>query len=273
MDTIEKDLDNGRKTELVAAMVAAAHTAGDVLLAGYDESSRPVDRAAMYELGMKLEDASTQAVRRTLDGRFTGVGWFDEDDQGREVPDGNWWIVDGTEGAVNHVHGLPEWGVTVALVTRGVPVAAVVRQPVGDLTYTATRRGGAFVNGRPLRVSAKTDLDAAIVAASQAGNNAEIYARFGAAYASLSEQVLLVRNTIPTTFPLLGVAGGHYDGFWQYDPDLPGTAVGTLLAAEAGAMVTDLSGDSWQVNADSVVVAAPGIHAQLLDVLRSVDAR
>lgn len=258
--------------DVLTAMVAAATGAGEMLLAEYDEDARPVDRAAMFESGVKLEGASTRALRESLTDRFAAIGWYDDDEDGRQVPGGSWWIADGTEGAVNHVHGLPEWGVTVALVTDGVPVAAVVRQPVGDLTYTATRGGGAFRNGRPLRVSAKTELAAALVTASQAGNDAATYARFGAAYAALSERVLLVRNTIPTTFPLLGVAGGHYDAFWQYDPDLPGTAVGTLIAGEAGATVTDLDGAPWQVNADAVLVATPRLHAPVLELLRSVDA-
>lgn len=258
---------------LVAAMSAAAVSAGEALLASFDESSRPPDRAAMFELGVKLEATSTDVVRACLDGHFEGIGWYDEDESGRRVPMGSWWVVDGTEGAVNHVHGLPEWGVTIALVTDGVPVAAVVRQPIGGLTYTAIRDRGAFLNGRPLRVSTKKDLDAAIVTGSQAGNDPATYARFGAAYASLAEQVLLVRNTIPTTFPLLGVAAGHYDAFWQYDPDLPGTAVGTLIAGEAGAVVTDLAGEPWQVNAGAVLVATPGVHGAVLDSLRSVDAR
>ncbi|TQS42380.1 inositol monophosphatase family protein [Cryptosporangium phraense] len=144
-----------------------------------------------------------QVVRDLL----PGVQWFDED-TGAEVPPGQWWVVDGAEGAVNFVRGLPDWAVTITLLNDGVPELTVVRQPIGDLTYTAVRGGGAFLDGRPLRVSAKTDLDAAIVTASQAGNTPEVHARFGRTFAALSDRALLVRNTVPTTFPLLVVASG-----------------------------------------------------------------
>jgi len=46
-------------------------------------------------------------------------------------------------------------------------------------------------------------------------------------------------------------------------------ALGTLLAAEAGAVVTDLSGHPWDLNRPDVLVAAPGVHAAALAVLSS----
>lgn len=252
---------------VLAVMTQAAEKAGLALLDSFDPASRPADRTAMYELGTGLEAASTAIVREALDG-VAGVGWWDEDESGRVVPAGRWWVVDGTEGAVNHVHGLPEWGVTITLVTDGQPELAVFRQPIGDLTYTAVRGQGAFLNGQRLRVSAKTDLAAAAVTASQGGNDPVVYERFASAFAAMASRALLVRNTIPTTFPLLGVASGQYDVFWQYEPDLPGTAAGSLLAGEAGAVVSDLAGGSWDVNSADILVAAPGLHAAALEVLK-----
>jgi myo-inositol-1(or 4)-monophosphatase len=256
-------------SELLATAVEAANRGAGFLMASFDPGSRPADRAAMYQLGMSLEAGSVAAVRDVLDGVRPSAGWFDEDEKGRDLPPGEWWIVDGAEGGVNHVHGLPEWGVTIALVRDGIPELSVVRQPIGDLTDTAVRGAGAWCGDRPLRVSAKTSLDAAIAAASQAGSSPEVHARFGRAMAALADRALLVRNTIPTTFPLIRVAAGQSDVFWQYEPDLPGTAAGTLLAAEAGAVVTDLSGQPWDLNSPDVLVAAPGLHAAALEVLSS----
>ncbi|MFE2063386.1 inositol monophosphatase family protein [Streptomyces sp. NPDC059467] len=257
--------------ELLASVVEAANRGADFLKARFDPQTRPADRAAMYHLGAGLEEGSVAAVREVLDGVLPGAGWFDDEgaEAERNLPPGEWWIVDGAEGGVNHVHGLPEWAVTIALVKDGIPQLSVVRQPVDDLTYTAVRGTGAWRNGEPLRVSAKTGLDAAIVSASQAGNSPETHARFGRAVAAMSDRALLVRNTIPTTFPLLRVASGQSDVFWQYEPDLPGTAAGTLLATEAGALVSDLSGKPWDLNSPDILVAAPGVHSAALEVLSS----
>jgi myo-inositol-1(or 4)-monophosphatase len=177
-------------------------------------------------------------------------------------------VVDEVEGNVNHGHGLPEWGVTVALVRDGQPVLAVVRQPVDDLTYTALLGGGAHVNGAALRTSAKAELNAAIVATGQAeAEQSGTYERIGRSITAMLGQALLVRASVPSTFPMLLVAAGHHDVFWQYEPTLPGVAAGALMITEAGGVVTDIAGHPWRPGDDTILAAAPGLHAAARTVL------
>jgi myo-inositol-1(or 4)-monophosphatase len=177
-------------------------------------------------------------------------------------------VADGAEGGVNFVHGLPEWAVSTILIRDNEPVLAVVYQPVPDLTWTAVRGGGAQRNGQPLHTSAKTSLDAAIATMSQAGGGPDQNRRTAASIEAMLGRALLVRNTIPTTFPLLAIAAGHYDVFWQYQPDLPGVAAGSLLVTEAGGIASDLRGQPWRPGAPDVLISAPGLYdAAALDVL------
>ena len=159
---------------------------------------------------------------------------------------------------------MAEWAVTVALVKDNVPVLAVVHQPVGDKTWTAVRDGGAFLNGTPLAVSAKKDLDAAIVTMTQPRT---LNRQFGDAVTVLLDEVLFIRSTVPSTFPLLDLAAGHVDAYWQYECDLIGVAAGVLLVNEAGGRVTDLQGEPWMPGRSGILAAAPGVHQQLLRVL------
>ena len=181
--------------------------------------------------------------------------------------------MDAVEGAVNYVHGLPEWAVTVALVRDGDPVLAVVRQPAADLTYTAVRGGGAYLNRRRLRTPAKTDLDAAVVITGQAEAGQEgPYRRIGQSVTALLGRALLVRASVPSTFPLLQIAAGHSDVFWQYEPVLPGIAPGALLIAEAGGTVSRIDGPVWRPGSPDFLAAAPGLHqaaAVMLDEAES----
>jgi myo-inositol-1(or 4)-monophosphatase len=257
--------------KLLPVVVKAANHAAELLLDQFDPDARPSDRAEIGAVGERIERESQAAVRAALDGLLPDAGWFDEDENGNAVPPGEWWIVDGAEGGVNYVCGLPEWAVTVTLIRDGVPRLTVVRQPIGDLTYTAVLGRGAHLNGTALHVSAKTDLSVAMVTASQAGNSPRVHARFGRAITALLDNALLVRNTIPTTFPILTVASGQHDVFFQYDPDLPGTAAGVLLATEAGGIATDISGSPWVPDSPDVLIAAPGLHAAALKVLGGIE--
>jgi myo-inositol-1(or 4)-monophosphatase len=75
---------------------------------------------------------------------------------------------------------------------------------------------------------------------------------------------------VPSTFPILAFAAGHFDVFWQYAPVLPGVAAGALLVTEAGGVVTDTHGEPWRPGSADVVMSAPGLHAAVVDVLSAI---
>jgi myo-inositol-1(or 4)-monophosphatase len=253
---------------LLSAVVKAATAAGGRLLAEFSPAGRPGSRADMAAVGQHTEKLVLGELRPELASLLPRAGWADEAMETTPLPPGEWWVVDAVEGAVNYVHGLPEWGVTVTLLRDGQPVLTVVRQPVGDLTYTATVGGGAHLNGRPLRTSAKTSLDAAIVVTGQAeAGQRATYRRIGGSVTAMLGQALLVRTFVPSTFPMLLVASGQNDVFWQYEPVLPGVAAGALLVTEAGGKVSRIDGSPWAPGAPDILATAPGLHTTAIAAL------
>ena len=123
---------------------------------------------------------------------------------------------------------------------------------------------GAFLNGRRLSASRKTELDAAIVTTTQPRTHNQGFAEDVAA---VLDQALLVRASVPSTFPLLDLAAGHVDAFGQDECDLTGVAAGALLIREAGGVVTNRRGEPWRPGDEGIVAAAPGVHKELLSVL------
>ena len=257
---------------LLAAVAKAADEAGRVLEKRFSTAARPANRTEMFHTGTADGDASLAVLRPALTALRPEAGWLPEAYETTALPDGEWWVVDEVEGNVNHVHGLPEWAVTVALVRDGEPVLAVVRQPIGDLTCTALRGAGAHLNGRALTVSAKTELNAAIVVTGQAEADQEgTYRRIGQSITTMLGRALLVRASVPSTFPMLLVATGQNDVFWQYEPVLPGVAAGALLITEAGGVVTRIDGTPWSPGADTILAAAPALHSAAVEALATVN--
>jgi myo-inositol-1(or 4)-monophosphatase len=255
----------------LAAVTGAVHDAGARLLELYSPEARPSGRGDMFAALRRNEDASLAVLRPALARACPQAGWVDDDQGTAPLPPGEWWAVDAVEGNVNHVHGLPEWCVTATLLRDSEPVLTAVSQPVGHLTYTAVRGGGAHLNGQPLRISAKSDLAAAIVTTGQAeAGQEDTYRRIGDSVTAMLYRALLVRATVPATFPLLLVAAGHYDAFWQYEPVLSGIAAGVLLAAEAGGIVSDTRGQPWRPGGTDILVTAPGLQAAAIQALSAV---
>lgn len=153
---------------LLPTVVAAVRAAGVALLGLYTAAARPADRTDIFTAARRNEDLSVGVLRGLLADARPQTEWVGDDQETTPLPPGEWWAVDAVEGNVNHIHGLPEWCVSVTLLRDNLPVLTAVHQPVGGLTYTAVQGGGARLNGEPLHASDKIDLADAIVTTGQA---------------------------------------------------------------------------------------------------------
>ncbi len=100
------------------------------------------------------------------------------------------WVCDPIDGTKAFVAGVPLYGVLIGVEKEGVPVVGVIYlPPLGDMVSAATGLG-CYWNGRPCRVSEKTDLKDALVVCSSI-RRAQ---KRSPAYEELAEQVRLCRT-------------------------------------------------------------------------------
>ena len=257
---------------LLPAVVAAVQAAGALLLARFPARPDFTNLDGVVTAIRANDAVSLGVLRGALTQARPDAGWVEDELEGGALPASEWWIVDPVEGNINHVHGLPEWGVSATLVRDNVPVLTAVYVPLTTDTYTAVSGGGAFLNGVRLRPSAKTDLNAALVATGQArpGESSETHRRLGQAVTAMLETALVVRVTVPATFQLVLVAAGHLDAFWQHSQVRSGLVSGALLIAEAGGSVTDTHGQPWSLSSKDFLASAPGLHQAAVAVLSAI---
>lgn len=249
---------------LAAALPAAAARVG-----------RPTHRFTTgAELAAALADndgAVTETLRPVLLEALPGSRWTADEHGAGPMPNGDWWVVDPVGGNLNAIQGLPDWNIGVSLVRDGrVSVAALYAPTVGEL-FTAVAGTGAYLNGAPIAVSTKTDLGLALTGTGQArpsSDPAQAELR-GAAIAAMLRHALTVRHSIPVGQHLTHVAAGRSDVHWQFE-NLRSHIAPVLIVQEAGGVVTDLDGVTWQITSEGYVAAAPGLHPAALDILRSV---
>jgi len=254
---------------LLPAVVAAVQAAGARLLTRFSADSRPAGRDDIVAAIDANDAASLGLLRDALATARPRAGWAEDEEGGGALPAGEWWVTDPVEGNINHIHGMPDWGVTATLVRDNVPVLAVAHLPMTGNTYTAIRGAGACLDGVRLHPSAKTDLTAALVGTGQArpGESHETHRRLGQSVTAMLDAALVVRVSVPATVPLLHVASGHMDAFWQFSQVRSGLLAGALLVAEAGGTVTDTHGRPWALTSHDVLASAPGLHAAAVAVL------
>ncbi|MGW4652602.1 inositol monophosphatase family protein [Kitasatospora sp. NPDC004289] len=261
--------DSAADLTLLAEVTEAVVNAGRTLRERHTPHARGVSLDEVVAEIHANDDAVLAVLREPLLRARPGSRWAEDELAGGALPSGEWWVVDPAEGNINHVHGMDDWSVTATLVRDNRPVLTVVHLPLTGDTYTAVAGAGAHLNGRPLTVSAKTDLGAALIGTGQArpGEDERTFRRIGESVTAMLVNGLVVRVSVPATMQLIHVAAGRMDAFWQFSDVRSGLVAGALLVAEAGGTVTDLAGRPWTTGSPDFLASAPGLHAAALKVL------
>jgi myo-inositol-1(or 4)-monophosphatase len=174
------------------------------------------------------------------------------------------WLVDPIDGTVNYLYGIPQYAVSIAAQRDGDAVAGVVHNPVTGETWTATRAGGAFLNGEPIHESGCDRLELALVATGF-GYDATRRANQAAILQQILPFVRDIRRAGAASLDLCAVAMGRVDGYYERGLGPWDLAAGALIAEEAGAVVGGLAGA--QAGPELVIAAGPALFSALHDLL------
>ena len=227
-------------------------------------------KSSRTDMVTEMDRASEQLIARELLTARPEDGIVGEEGSARTGTSGLRWVVDPIDGTTNYLYGFPGWSVSIAAEDDEGVVAGVVVDPSHRDVFSATRGGGAHRNGEPIRCSTQTVLAETLVAtgfnyqADQRRRQAEILV-------ALLPQVRDIRRMGSASLDLCSVACGRVDAYYERGVSWWDIAAGSLIAAEAGAVVLSL--DDGPVTGDSVMASAPGVAASLRELLHSLCAQ
>jgi myo-inositol-1(or 4)-monophosphatase len=163
--------------------------------------------------------------------------------------------------------------ILLGLLQDGKPVAGLTWLPFMNERYAAVSGGPVMKNGVPQPPLVKSDLSHAIIGVGTF--NADSRGRFPGRYRvavleELSRESSRMRMHGATGIDLAYVADGVLGGSISFGDHVWDHAAGVALVRAAGGTVTTLSGEEWTPESRSALAAAPGVHEQLLEMLRGV---
>ncbi|MBI2041370.1 MAG: inositol monophosphatase [DPANN group archaeon] len=186
------------------------------------------------------------------------------------------WVVDPLDGSSNFVSRLHWFGISITVLNKYEPVMAGISLPFYNAIYFAAKGRGAFVNGRPIRISQEQSLKNVLVAYSldysEDKKETEAEARL------MVEVVRNCRNLRATNsvVDLVYTAEGRLGGVINKTNKIWDVAAADLIIREAGGVVTDLAGQPLDFKFNktdytrnySIVAGNPSLHKTLLDIIR-----
>ncbi|WP_216317734.1 inositol monophosphatase family protein [Deinococcus aestuarii] len=258
-------------TDLAAALtvaVEAARTAGAIHRAHAGKALTIRSKSTYSDLVTEVDALSEAAIREVIARTYPDHAVLGEEEGlgggGGDVS--HRWVVDPLDGTVNYAHGFPFSCVSVGLEERGERVVGVVFDPNRDELFTATRGGGAFLNGSPIRVSETPTLTTPALVSTGfpydtgGENNLNLVAR-------LLRLGVPVRRPGAAALDLCSVACGRVDAYWEFGLKPWDSAAGSLIVEEAGGTVTGRDGVPSPY-APMIVATNGRVHAELLALLR-----
>jgi len=236
---------------------------------GADEITSKGPRDLVTATDVAVEDE----VRRLLS-ESSAVPVVGEERGGAAPADGSpYWLLDPICGTRNFASGLPLYSVNLALVESGRVTVGVVGDPSTGEILVAERGRGAWTTRDGVRRELAVSGESRIVVLDDGhsgGSRRERAATFAAGAIRADRWDF---RALGTTLSLAHVAAGRiatYLVFWGTGLH---TAAGSLLAAEAGATVSDVDGQPWTIDSDSIVASAdPELHRELVGLAGSASS-
>jgi len=177
-------------------------------------------------------------------------------------------IVDPLDGTTNFLHGIPHFGISIALEREGELVAGLIYNPASNETFTAERGKGAFLNDRRIRVAARTELADCVIVTGIPHRGKPAQDKFLREMQSIMAATGGIRRTGAAALDLAWVAAGRFDGFWERSLRAWDLAAGIVIVREAGGFVSDADGKDRMLDSGSVVAGNETIQRKLLRQLK-----
>ncbi len=197
-----------------------------------------------------------QLIARSLEQAFPDDGLLGEEGSQKQSRSGRIWIIDPIDGTRDFVRGNPTWSNLIGLEADGEVVAGFANMPAMGECFTASRGGGAFVNGERLHASAISSVGQAVLCFDALNSAAR--QPFGSELLAWMQPFWAVRSMGGCMDALL-VARGQAE-IWIETSGKPWDfAPLKIIAEEAGARFFDFEGKST-IYGGNCVICAPALE-------------
>lgn len=257
----------GHVQEPVTEAIGIAHDAGRLLKRRF-RTGVSVKMKGKADIVTATDVEAQQLVERRLRRNFPGHGILAE--EGLDTTAGaEWrWIVDPLDGTKNFARGIPTFCVSIAAEYRGQVELGVVYDPIQEELFTGVRGQGAWLNGRPIRVSKVADLALAFVATGCPHRVGRYVRSIALTFGRFCARSLGVRDRGAGALDLCYVACGRYDGYWEIDQSPWDIAAGGLIVEEAGGRMSNFRGGHFDIYGGETIASNGRVHDRIVGILR-----
>lgn len=252
-------------------IIDAAKAGGEVIKKYFGEALEVEQKSIAADVRTKADTESEEAIVKILKENFPEYGIHSEEMGKQENESGYLFIIDPLDGSNNFTLGIPNFTVSIGLVYDKEIIFGVVHNPISGQLFYAEKGSGAFENGHKIHVGAENDLSRSTIGYVCNYVHDKVY-EVNVLKTFAEKDVKRVLYTWSPAFDYCLLAAGRIEAMITDKPDIYDYIAGKLIAKEAGAKTTDLSGnfETDERNDQFLISNGTSLHKEILEVLKSV---
>ena len=186
------------------------------------------------------------------------------------------WIVDPLDGTTNFMHGVPQYGISIALMLNGKAMMGLVYDVCRGESFSAIRGAGARFGDASCRVSRTSLLADSLIATGFPYKQFDYLDAYTECIRRFWQDSRGVRRPGAASLDLAWVACGRFEGFFEQGLMPWDVAAGALIVEEAGGRYSDFSDSDGAHLGSEIVASNQLIHDEMIErliPLRTADAK
>lgn len=250
----------------VRAIIAAAEAGGKVIRDYFGKVLEVQEKSSAADFRTQADTESEKIILSLLKEKFPEYNIFSEESGLIDNRSEYTFVIDPLDGSNNFVLGIPYFSVSIGLLRKDAVLAGVVHVPMLGDTYHAERGKGAFLNDIGIFVSKEVDLMRATISYVAGYNNHKEH------YKDVLQRDIPVKRNLfnwSSAADYCLLASGKIEAVVSNKTEVHDFVAGKLIAREAGAVITDFSGQPEISDKNDQFIASNNaiIHQQLLRTL------
>ena len=222
-------------THYLDAATEAARAAGKLLRRHFEQPQHVNVREA-HDIKLEIDVQTQDMITDSLLKKFPQHALYGEEGLVGDQTAEHQWVVDPLDGTVNYFYGIPHFCTSIALRLQSEIIVGVIYDPIRDEMWTAQKGKTPELNGRPIRVSERSEIAEAVVSVGLSKTGVTI----ASGLPLLQDMVHRARKCRllgSAALDMANVACGRFDAYIEQGNSLWDIAAGFILVETAGGKV------------------------------------